>query len=411
MVSYPENIIRGIGLEKVFGCNYYTELSQDQLAGLEYALSTLSDREQSFLEMRYKRGLSYNEIARRVDRSRSRITQIIEQAIHKLSRKHMTEYIAVGYQALEQRRKSHAHSVKRTSSKMTSEELKVALGTLATERVEDFDIDIRTVNALQRSGIDTLFRLLEMLEERPDALIRVRNIGKKSAMEIIDLLRRYGLGDWADLAEMPLKGIHLHYPENLIARLDTEEVLGPPAFVSLTQDQLQGLEYAISTLKDDERHVLQMHYQEHLSLPEIGDRIGKPYSRVGVLIHDSLDALRRPFRSRYFIKGFHVVEEENRAMADHSPQKTGDDMTDEMIKDALGPYADVHIKDLDLDIRTINCLTRGGLNTVFDLITLLHNTPVKFFRIRNVGPKVAKTVFEWMQQSGLGDWIPEKKHI
>jgi len=51
-MPYPENLLRDIGLEKVFGKPEYTPLNEDQTAGLAHALTTIREREQEMADIK-----------------------------------------------------------------------------------------------------------------------------------------------------------------------------------------------------------------------------------------------------------------------------------------------------------------------------------------------------------------------
>lgn len=307
--QYPENIIREIGLEHVFGRDVYQALSEDQLAGLEYALSTLEERERLILEMRFKEGLSFAEIGSRFERSSTRMNQMKERAIRKLRRGFMAQYFSRGLQAVETKRQTGVAHIKRSGTKMTSDEIREALNVLAYERIDDMDIEARSVLCMTRSGIHSIFDLVEMIEKNPGALFRVRNVGERAFTDILEGMRKVGLGDWADLAASSThhRRSPRLYPDNLMIRIGVENAFGSEEYHGLSADQLHGLEYAISTLKSDEQQILRMHFQERLSYSEIAERIGSLKDIVGRTMKNAIQELRRPFRAKYYIMGFDVV--------------------------------------------------------------------------------------------------------
>ena len=56
--------------------------------------------------------------------------------------------------------------------------------------IEELDFSVRTFNCLKRVGLDTVEDLTQLTE---DELYRVKNLGKKSAEEVIQKLHRLGL--------------------------------------------------------------------------------------------------------------------------------------------------------------------------------------------------------------------------
>ena len=56
------------------------------------------------------------------------------------------------------------------------------------------------------------------------------------------------------------------------------------------------------------------------------------------------------------------------------------------------------IEDLDLSVRSFNCLTRAGINTVGDLIS---KSPEEMMRVRNLGKKSLEEVIAKLEEYGL----------
>ena len=81
MGTYPENILRAIGLEKLFGQDEYRELDGDQLAGLTYVLSLLHERDQEFVRLRYQEGKTQEESGKQFGLTRQRAQQIDKRII------------------------------------------------------------------------------------------------------------------------------------------------------------------------------------------------------------------------------------------------------------------------------------------------------------------------------------------
>ncbi len=58
--------------------------------------------------------------------------------------------------------------------------------------LEQLDLSVRVFNALRRTGITSVGEVLEMLEAGNDALLTIRNFGKKSLTELLEHLREHG---------------------------------------------------------------------------------------------------------------------------------------------------------------------------------------------------------------------------
>ena len=82
--SYPQNLIMDIGIEHVFQKEGDRELNEEQYKGLEHALSTLTEREQSVINLRYREKVSLQAVSETFVLSQERIRQIQMRALRKL---------------------------------------------------------------------------------------------------------------------------------------------------------------------------------------------------------------------------------------------------------------------------------------------------------------------------------------
>ena len=195
------------------------------------------------------------------------------------------------------------------------------------------------------------------------------------------------------------------YPENLIRQIGLEIYSPTGRYTPLSADQLKGLEYAISTLTENRlQELIKLRFEERLTQSEIARRIGRSTSRAGQLIALAVRQLRHPYRAQYYVEGYSAVENRKQLIIPRYIHKTGADMTDAEIKEALGDLASVRILDLNLSVRAFNCLKRGGLYTVYDLVLFLHKEPGSLLAIRNIGVFSAKEIYDKLSDLGLGDW-------
>ncbi|MGI6550875.1 MAG: DNA-directed RNA polymerase subunit alpha C-terminal domain-containing protein [Syntrophomonadales bacterium] len=107
------------------------------------------------------------------------LTEIKEQNIEyqKLSREY--ELLATAFEML--------------TAKKADPEVVVPLAEMAVTMqtpISDLDLSVRSFNCLKRAGKNTLRDIVEMTE---DDLLQIRNLGRKSAEEIIGKIKSYGL--------------------------------------------------------------------------------------------------------------------------------------------------------------------------------------------------------------------------
>ena len=100
-IPYPENLLTDIGLELVFAKPEYTSLNDDQMAGLAHALTTIREREQEMIRLRYEEKKTLQEIGDQYELSRERVRQIIAKGVRKLRHPSRTVYVRDGFDKVE----------------------------------------------------------------------------------------------------------------------------------------------------------------------------------------------------------------------------------------------------------------------------------------------------------------------
>ena len=136
--EYPYNLIH-----TVYGENYQWDGSEDQLAGLEYALSTLTEKEQMIINERFVKKLIYDDIGKLHGVGRERIRQILMKAYRKLRNPTRCKYIRDGLNAEKER------------EKQTFRDDKIdQYG--CSEAFYNLSFSVRTFNCLRRANIGTV---------------------------------------------------------------------------------------------------------------------------------------------------------------------------------------------------------------------------------------------------------------
>ena len=100
-IPYPENLLTDIGLDLFFESNEYTELNEDQLAGLCHALKSILPREQEMIRLRYEEHETLQAIGDRYGLSRERVRQVIAKGVRKMRHPSRTVFIRNGLQKAE----------------------------------------------------------------------------------------------------------------------------------------------------------------------------------------------------------------------------------------------------------------------------------------------------------------------
>ena len=200
---YPRNLL--LAVRGSWEQDEPTELTPDVLAGIEYALSTLNEREQLALCRRYKEQKTLREIGEEIGVKQERSRQIETAALRKLrSRRNMSfmtkgvdgyikerckiEYergYQVGYSA------GYQQGVDEAPQGISKAGMSVTIVSLP---IEALDLSVRSYNALRKAGYVTIGDLLNVDEK---GIIHIKNLGTKQRQEVAVSLYRYGISQTA----------------------------------------------------------------------------------------------------------------------------------------------------------------------------------------------------------------------
>ena len=170
----------------------HDELYRVYVPALLDAVNELTDRERDILEMRYKHGMILEQCGKRFGVTKERVRQIEAKAIRKLRHpRYAKTYImdtygkAVKLQFEVERLKSENEDLRHLLDvrKGIEEEKPVV-------SIDEMELSVRAYNCLKRAGIDTLDDIRGLTIER---LVNIRNLGRKSAKEVIAKAKEYGI--------------------------------------------------------------------------------------------------------------------------------------------------------------------------------------------------------------------------
>lgn len=145
--------------------------TEDQMKGLNYILETkLTTREGEVIKERFQNKKTLKEIADTLGYSGiERPRQIIAKACRKLYLNYNLQYIVKGYDCVE------------------NELSETSLDT----SIDHLQLTIRSYNCLKRASIKTIGDLKNIIEEHPENLLKVRNLGVKGLDEIYDKMKPF----------------------------------------------------------------------------------------------------------------------------------------------------------------------------------------------------------------------------
>lgn len=156
--NYPANLLDRVHLNELCGSNIdYGNLTEDQLKGVEYILSRLTERERVVLKLYYHEGMSRKAIAEEHALCEERIRQITEKALKKLSVKEWLSFVTYGYES----------NLSRLEKLIGSEEELFCLTIGIAEKdhiyyqdIEALKLPVKVYGPLKRANIQTVRELL-----------------------------------------------------------------------------------------------------------------------------------------------------------------------------------------------------------------------------------------------------------
>lgn len=178
--EYPYNLIATIIDESVWELNLPTEMTEDHLAGLEYAISQLDEREQAIIRMRYKQRQTFTEIGEHFNISVNRASQVERKALRKLYHPKNLKYYKYGLEG---------HKVRQAEFE-EAERKRAYTDKVMETTIYDLDFSVRTFNNLIRAKCEKVSDLVALSEED---ILNLKNMGKKQFAEVSLKLKALGL--------------------------------------------------------------------------------------------------------------------------------------------------------------------------------------------------------------------------
>lgn len=185
-------------LEEVFGDeDEPIILPPDFLGTVDYCIDELGIRAATILRWRYQEERTLEEIGKAFGVTRERVRQVIAKSLRDLYRE--KRFILLGVKGViqEQCKNAADAAIRSTAalhvahvSKDAPEKDTVETAGMLLVPLSHLGLSVRSYNCLKRAGADTVGDVLNMSKYE---LLHVRNLGKRSAGEIIQALERMGL--------------------------------------------------------------------------------------------------------------------------------------------------------------------------------------------------------------------------
>lgn len=178
--DYPYNLIATIIDESVWELNLPTEMTEDHLAGLAFAISQLDEREQTIIRLRYEERQTFAQIGELLNISLNRVSQVERKALSKLYHPRNLRYFKYGIEGTKVKQAEFEEAEKKRA--YTDKVMETT--------IYDLDFSVRTFNNLIRAKCDKVKDLVALTEED---ILNLKNMGKKQFAEVALKLKALGL--------------------------------------------------------------------------------------------------------------------------------------------------------------------------------------------------------------------------
>ena len=196
--------------------------------------------------------------------------------------------------------------------------------------------------------------------------------------------------------------VHPVYPYNLLYAITDNTNL--QLSMAVTEDQLAGLSYALSTLDRQEHAVLTQLYQHQRSAAQAGEMLCLQDSQVRELAAQALEKLRAAVRWNYIqygVAGYSqkkAAEEYDRGYRAGYLDGTQDTATGIQGSGSPDDSLNLPLDQLEVSVRIYHCLSIAGYRRIRDLAAL---TPRHIHCIYGLGAKGCQEVATALQALGI----------
>ena len=184
---YPRNLFLTLAEDKWYDIQIDTNnVTSDMIEGLEYAISTLSPKDQKIIRMRYAEKMTFTAIGKEFDVTGERIRTVEHRALIRLRRPTLLGYIKYGKVGYEER---CAKIEEEHKNKYDEEKYQI--------RIINMDMPVRAQNRLIAKGYDIVKDIVELTEEE---ILGIQYLGRKGIIDVANALEGIGVTDtvWSE---------------------------------------------------------------------------------------------------------------------------------------------------------------------------------------------------------------------
>ena len=170
-------------------------------AALESVIGTLTEREQAVIDLRFRRGMTLDEVGKELGVTRERVRQIEAKAVRKLRHPSRARLIKTGITTMAAEQEA-TEKLRELEAQIAQKETVLCWLEAMTRNVqipepperpqlpdetpiEELEFSVRTFNCLWRAGLRKVGDVTAFVEKNGfESLCRIRNLGRKSIDEL-----------------------------------------------------------------------------------------------------------------------------------------------------------------------------------------------------------------------------------
>lgn len=200
------------------------------------------------------------------------------------------------------------------------------------------------------------------------------------------------------------------WPYNMIEAIyDHEcETTYPARVIDSFEEHLMSPEVVVP---EKTKGMLLMYFKELKNLDEIGRTYDLTRERIRQRIKKGLRMLRKPMFTKYLLRDDEKIQKEINGLKEEASRLRRDiegiisekeyyecllgGAKEKVVKATNAPINELTLDELDLSVRSYNCLHRVGCDTLFDIITYARDG--KLTQIRNLGKHSEQEILEMIK--------------
>lgn len=275
-----------------------------------------------------------------------------------------------------------------------------------------YEVIGHNIDNIRKARKMTKKELAELVETTVNTVSTHIDSGRMNIEYLVKYAEALGctIADLTDRATDPKKfelpdGIFGRYPWNLAAAVGNIEEKDA---WQLFEIYVPALMESLKSLTEREQKILEMRFRHFMTLEETGKEFNVTRDRIRQIEAKAIRKLRHPrhWKSWKLDTMGKYIEAEKEASGlaleninlKRKLERLG--ATPEQIKEPEREpeLADVSIEELELSVRSYNCLKRADINTLKDLTKKTYD---EMIRVRNLGRKSLEEVMKKMEERGV----------